>query len=920
MKHLCYSKHIFLLLFLTLSLFGNIKQKSAIVYYGDHISYPMVGIHDYIIVQPDLTDTIQHGFEVYKEKMYAYVSIGEIDTDIDAYKKLDKKLIVGDNKAWKSKLLDLTNPKYKQFLFKDMIDPLIKKGFKNFFFDTLDSYQLIAKTPQEKIKNEMALVDIINSFHKRYPDAKLIINRGFEIIDHIHNAVEAVLFESYYNGVGGKDLAYKEVSDADRKWLDKQLQKVAAYNLDIICVDYLPFNEQMQTKAKTLVKKLQTKGFIPYISTKDLNLYGYSTKNPVKREILTLIDESMEDRIFQTAHQMGAVPLEYQGYIQKFYNADQKTLPSMKTMQQYGGVVIWLTKAYRDPAKLVEWITNLQKYNIKVVFAGDFFINNSNLLKTLSIDIKDVKEPHNSSYKVLVKDKMMGFEINPPLNSNAYYIDLKAGKALYRVENSKKDATTLAAIMPWGGYALFKSFIVEIAKDNLWAINPFTFFTEALRLKPLPIPDVTTQNGRRIFFSHIDGDGIMNRVEWDPELFSGDIIYRDVLSKYNVPISVSVIGAEINKNGLYPELAPQLQKITKEMFALPNVEPATHTFTHPFFWGKIKNGNLSPEYRLKPKGYKFSLNYEIKGMLDEINERFLPKNKYPKAQTIFWSGDCVPPEKILHYVYKNKILNINGGDTDITNLHPWLSYIASMGLGRNDYYQIYTGQQNENIYTNEWLGPFWGFKKVIQTFKLTDKPKRIKPIDIYYHQYSGSKRASINALKYVYEWAIKQSINPIFTSEYIPKVMDYYIISIAKEDNDYLLAGLKDLKTLRLEAGENNIIFNNNIAGFNKFNNETYIHVGPSEQLFLSLKKEQQSLKEPYLINSNGAIVSMKRDKKEFTLQLKSHVNLEFKLFLPDECHYQLLPKNKESSVTNKQLSVTYKKIKEATVDVRCGL
>ena len=37
------------------------------------------------------------------------------------------------------------------------------------------------------------------------------------------------------------------------------------------------------------------------------------------------------------------------------------------------------------------------------------------------------------------------------------------------------------------------------------------------------------------------------------------------------------------------------------MFSLPNVEGATHTFTHPFFWAKIKNDNLDPQYRLKVK-------------------------------------------------------------------------------------------------------------------------------------------------------------------------------------------------------------------------------------------------------------------------------------------------------------------------------
>jgi len=917
MKLLCYNK--FLLLFFTfgaLLLASPTPNKSAIVYYGTNISYPMVGVHDYIIVEPNNIDVYRHGFDVYKEKMYAYVSIGEIDPDDPAYAKLDKKLIVGKNRAWKSYLLDLTNPVYKEFLFKEMIEPQIKRGFKNFFFDTLDSYQLIAKTQKQRAKNEAALVDIIHSFHKRYPHAKLIVNRGFEILDKIHSDITALLFESYYQGVGGKELGYKKVSQEDRKWLDTYLDKAKSYKLDIICVDYLPL-DKIPSDGTKLLHTIEKKGFIPYVTTRELNSYGYSSKNPVKREILTLIDESKDDRIYLGAHLLGALPLEYQGYIQKLYNIDKKPLPTLEKMQQYGGVIIWLTKPYKKPVKLIDWIISLQKYNIKVVFMSDFFIDNPKLLEKLSIYFKNIEEKTNAQYKIITQDKIMGFEIEPPKNKMPYYLDIKKGSALYTVSNDRDKTTTLVALMPWGGFAVGQAAIVEISQDNFWTINPFLFLKKALHLKNIPIPDTTTQNGKRLLFSHIDGDGIMNRVEWDPKLFSGDTIYSDILTQYNIPISVSVIGAEINKNGLYPKLAPALQKIVKKMYALKNIEPATHTFTHPFFWNKIKNDDLDPKYRLKPKGYKFSLDYEIRGMLEEINNNFLPKTKYPKAKTVFWSGDCIPTENILHYVYKNKILNINGGDTYISNMHPWLSYIAPMGLERGGYYQIYTGEQNENIYTNEWLGPYWGFKKVIQTFKLTDKPKRLKPIDIYYHLYSGSKRASLNALKYVYNWAIAQEVNPIFTSEYIPKVMDYYTASIAKITNDsYYVAGMNSLKTLRFDTLKfKEIQLNNNIAGYRKITQGNYLHIGTKKEVLIQKKEAQNT---PYLISSNGQIKELHRLSKDFSLKLKAHVPLECSLYIPKECKVKVMPKSFTLKKRHKHFNIYYKNINEATIDVHC--
>ena len=917
MKHLCCSKFLLLLLVLACNLFAGLQSKSAVLYYAEKISYPMVGIHDYIIVQPSHTNVYTHGFEVYRDKIYAYVSLGEIDRDTPAYKYVDKNWIVGENKAWKSDVLDLSNPDYQKFFFSKLIEPQIKRGFKNFFFDTLDSYELVAKTPAQREKSQKALIHIINTFHARYPDAKLIINRGFEIIDKVHSALSAVLFESYYRGVHGKKASYYGVDEKNRVWLDAQLQKVRKYNLDIIAVDYLPFQEINTSKAKQLVQDLEAKGFIPYVSTQDLNIYGKSSKEPIKREILTLIDTSQHDKMETGAHLYGALPLEYLGYIQKLYDVHQP-LPTMEQMQQYAGVIVWLPHSYPDAAKLVSWLTQVKNAGIKIVFAGSFGIDNINLLHDFHISTKEYQHPKNNTNSIIASNKVMGFEMPVPLAYSSYYINISAGKPLYKIADSKKHTATLAAYMPWGGFAIDNAFMTTIGDDNIWTINPFEFFKKALGLKSLPVPDPTTENGKRIFFSHIDGDAIMNRVEWNPKLFSGDVIYSDILKKYPLPISVSIVGAEVDDNGLYPKLAPQLQTIVKNIYKLPNIEAATHTFSHPFYWEMIHNGTLSAQYRLKPKGYTFSLDYEIEGMLQEINTKYYPKDKMPKANTIFWSGDCMPQLNALSFVYKHKILNINGGDTYITNLHPWLSYVAPTGLERGEYYQIYTGAQNENVYTNDWHGPYWGFKNAVQTFKLTNSPRRLKPMDIYYHYYSASKRASLNALKYVYDYALKQDIHPMFTSEYIPKAMDYYTVSMAKEGEKILLAGLKDLKTIRIEKKNVSIDLNNsrNIAGYKHFEQHTYLHVGTDSKAIIDMhpKKPEQ----PYLVSANGKIIEFRQDAKHLHLKLHAHVPVKMELFIPQECRYTLSKGYTKEQEKGNILSLNYKTKTEVVVDAIC--
>jgi len=906
---------VLLLLSLATSLVASLQDKSAMVYYGEDISYPMVGIHDYIIVQPELINVYSHGFKIYKNKMYAYVSINEIQENIKEYKYVDKSWIISENKDWGSKVLDIKNRDYQEFIFQRLIEPRMKEGFENFFFDTLDSYQIGLKNKKEKEQSREALVHFIKEFHIRYPKAKLIINRGFDIIDEVHEGIEAVLFESYYNGLGG-DTGYKKVSEKDREWLDIYLDKIKAYGIDIISLEYLEADD-IEKKAENIIKKIKERGMIPYVSHRELVIYGKSSKNAIKREILTLVDETNLDRLLQPAHQYGALPLEYMGYIQKLFSVD-KGLPSIDSVRSYAGVIVWLETPYIQPKALLKWLNQVKALGIKIVFVDNFGgLQNSKYLKKFGLKYKSTRQ---QQIKILSQDEMIAYEVEPSLSTSNIQVKSKniiKPLLVYRLENRKK--STLSAITSWGGYAIEESFMVELQGDNLWVIDPFKFFKEALHLKDLLVPDVTTENGKRFLFTHIDGDGIMNRVEGDQQSFSGEVILNKILKRYKIPHSVSVIGAEIDKDGLYPDISSKLTNIAKDMYRLENVEPVTHTFTHPFNWGMIIDDSLSQDFRLKVPNYDFSLEREISQSLRDIN-RDLLDNKKRKAKTVFWSGDCAPRVNALEHVYKNNLLNINGGDTSITIDKPWLSYIAPLGVKRGDYYQIYTGAQNENVFTNDWLGPFWGFKKVVQTFKLTNSPRRFKPIDIYYHIYSGSKAASLKALEYVFDWALEQDVMPIFTSEYIPKVEDFYEVSMANSGDDWLVDGMDSLKTVRVEVKNAtiNLKKSKTVIGVKHFENHTYISLDNSKNHYIAMNEDNDYMTESYIISSNAKVVKFVNNAKSKRVVFQGHTDLKVDLHLQRGCKIYSKPKVNSVKQSRGTIKLFYKGTKGAVIDIKC--
>ncbi|MEB3733656.1 hypothetical protein ULF88_04790 [Halopseudomonas pachastrellae] len=66
--------------------------------------------------------------------------------------------------------------------------------------------------------------------------------------------------------------------------------------------------------------------------------------------------------------------------------------------------------------------------------------------------------------------------------------------------------------------------------------------------------------------------------------YSGEVVLQDFIRAHDFLTSVSVVEGEVGPQGMYPYLTKRLEPIARRIFADPKVEPATHTFSHPFFW------------------------------------------------------------------------------------------------------------------------------------------------------------------------------------------------------------------------------------------------------------------------------------------------------------------------------------------------
>ena len=447
------------------------------------------------------------------------------------------------------------------------------------------------------------------------------------------------------------------------------------------------------------------------------------------------------------------------------------------------------------------------------------------------------------------------------------------------------------ALMPWGGFILDPYVLTELpgTEQTRWVVNPFTFLQKALQLPPLPVPDTTTENGLRLLLAHIDGDGFPSKAEMAGSPLASQVLLQEIFEKYRIPQTMSIIEAETAPHGLYPDQSQQMEDIARKMFKLPHIEAASHTFTHPFLWdSSVKHGvfseNAEAQQSLNIPGYKMDFERETAGSAEYIRKQLVPAGK--SVEILQWSGDTAPNEAALKASYEAGLVNINGGDTSISKAQPTLTAIGALGITKGNYLQVYAPITNENIYTNLWQGPYYGFERVLETFEMTDKPRRIKPVGIYYHTYSASKAAGLKALKKVYDWALSQPLHPVRTSEFIRKVQDFHTYAIAREGDGWRVRGAGQLRTLRMPYSVNDITptlaQGVGVAGVSEGAEGSYLHLTGDRAWIArpggSAAADTANAPTVWLHTANARVTQWQRTQQgqrtEFTLQ--GHVPLQF--------------------------------------------
>ena len=618
------------------------------------------------------------------------------------------------------------------------------------------------------------------------------------------------------------------------------------------------------------------------------------TAKTVRREIVALYDSRHEKKPSETRiHKFAEMPLNYLGYTLRYVDVNGP-LPEPAELARSRGMMSWLIEPLARPADYVEWLDRVTEKGIRFALISEIAPpENEKMRPTIGRVLNRLGLAQSGEYvnitnrarMTTVDAAMVGFErpLDKAIPDFAVMVPSSPDVCVHlAAEVPLRDSKITAALVTTsaaGGYVSdeFAMFYDGNTDRLRWILNPFLFFKKVFGEDRFPIPDTTTLSGRRIYFSHIDGDGWNNVSEIEgyrqSQTLSSEVITKEAIEPYpDLPVSIGLIAGDIDASlGGNPAAAV----IARKLYALPQVEVASHTYTHPFDWEFFENYDRKAELekidaaqrpkrslwdkvriaawkvagreptsdRLNrwvagsadlPRSYlrnPFDLDLEIKGAL-AVSEKLAPPGK--KAKIMLWSGDTIPFEAAVRATREAGVRNMNGGDTRLDEEYPSVFYVPpiSRPVGRER--QIYAGNSNENTYTNFWHGPYYGYLSLEKTLANTERPRRLKPFNVYYHMYMGEKAAALASLKHFLEIARKGEVVPVAASHYAAVANSFFSATIEQVGvMSWSVANRGQLQTVRFDdadALDVNMTASSGVLGSRRTNGSLYVALNSAVQ------------------------------------------------------------------------------------------
>lgn len=601
--------------------------------------------------------------------------------------------------------------------------------------------------------------------------------------------------------------------------------------------------------------------FVTFVG--DLPAQEPQSFDTLPRTVLALYDGGRETEPRDTRiHHYLELPLNHLGYRLKYHDVTAG-MPPMIIEPDVALVVSWFDDLLENAVAYTQWASNVTTARgippKQVAFdepgfelTGGSNTERESYLARLGLTLAGQEEYIGAFATVSQIDpSMVGREAEFGI-SNGLYAPLRSASdaqsflGIVPNETATGGAIDLIVAGPTGGYVHSSAALTWDPRlgSALWIVDPFVFFEKVLGTEPRPVPDVTTLNGRRLYFSTISPEGWLTPLpartfgEEQP-LASEVVLDRFIAPHQDLPVTVAVLTGDFDPS-LGGSRVEEGKKVAVAIFALPNVEIATSGESliqdWPFFGtydrdveaNRLKQLSKSAESEprgLLPAAFKtlggafaerghstfdhtpnaprkyvrdaFDLDREVRGAVENASA-LAPAGR--NASVFLWSGNARPFGAALVAARQAGVAAIGGGGGIYNQTAPSVSGLASFAASVGDNLQVYNALSGDGAYTNYWTSETHSFHALKLTLDWTNSPRRLKPFQLAYAARSAVDFGSRRAIEWALDRAQSGEVIPVTTSAYISIVEGFQgFVARSVGELRWRIEGRGTLNTVRFD-------------------------------------------------------------------------------------------------------------------------
>lgn len=273
MKWIFWLAGIVLVTVLIVQFFLHRTPERWAVYYRSTLPY--ADFHPYRVVAFDSNDYPDFSPRHKDQVVLGYLSTSEAETYRPYHGDIvGMGVVLPPSDRWPGKqVIDIRSQRWRDYFVDVLVPGVLAKGFDGIMIDTIDTpLWLEEQWPQEFSGMREAAIDLIRSIRRKHPEAKLMLNRGFQIVDAVAGDVDYLLAESirlHYNPATEKaSLVPQSIYDQ----LAGQLKaaKKRHSHVKVMSLDYTDMKKGSEQLIRQVYAEQRSNGFIPYMTTFDL--------------------------------------------------------------------------------------------------------------------------------------------------------------------------------------------------------------------------------------------------------------------------------------------------------------------------------------------------------------------------------------------------------------------------------------------------------------------------------------------------------------------------------------------------------------------------------------------------------------------------------------------------------------------------